>query len=129
MQTPPDRKRRLYRALDAFFLPMHDPDLNHTNPTLWDYLHWNILEEAPVSSGARDFVLDLQTLGIAPNDWRDRHSRPLLEAAAQWNYVALFKWLVERGCEVRGGLGKRLLMHAEAARYDRLAEYIRSLLP
>jgi hypothetical protein len=117
----------IQRSLDAFFLPMHDPDLNHTNPTLREYHHWNILEEAPVSSAARKFVLDLQTLDLKPQEWRDRHSRPLLESAAKWNYVSLVKWLVEQGCDFEG-IGEKLLRHAEGGRFKKLAAYIRSQL-
>jgi hypothetical protein len=127
MQIPDEIKRLAHRSLDTFFLPMHDPDIDHTNPTLPEYMHWNLLEEAPVSFAARHFVLDLQARGLEPRHWRDRHSRPLLESAVRWNYISLVKWLVCLGCDIRSD-GDRLLRHAKAANFNKLAAYIRSQL-
>ena len=82
--------------MDTFFLPMRNPRVEHGNPTLQEYFLWNNLELAPVSAAAKRFVLNLKKLGVPPDEWRDRNSRPLLYVATNWNYLALAKWLVSQ---------------------------------
>lgn len=124
-ETPADR-RRAQRLMDTFFLPMRDPLVDRGNPSLHDYFRWNRLEEAPVSAAARKFVFHLKRLGFKPDEWRDRQSRPLLLAAAKWNYVKLFKWLVAQGCSVMpDGLGRRLVDVARQNNSTILGNFIR----
>lgn len=117
--------------MEAFFLPLIDPTEDHANASLRAFFQRHMLARAPVSEAARRFVADLRALGWAPDEWRDRHARPLLVVAAQWNYVRLFKWLVAQGCSVAAtGYGPELLAYAqmlesrdlEAFIADRLAE-------
>jgi hypothetical protein len=64
-----------------------------------------------VSAAAKRFVYILEKLQVDPNEWRDRHSRPLLYIAAQWNYVELVKWLVHKGMSLlHEDIGVDLLM-------------------
>jgi hypothetical protein len=127
-KTPADR-RQARRKMDTFFVPMRDPLVDHTNPSLPDYFRWNHLEEAPVSAAARKFVLNLKKMGFKPDEWRDRHSRPLLLVAAQWNYVKLFKWLVAQGCSVQpDALGKQLVKTVRRRGYTVLGNFIREQL-
>jgi hypothetical protein len=115
--------------MDVFFFPMRDPLVEHGNPSLLEYLRWNMLETAPVSTAARKFVLGLEKFGKPPSEWRDRHSRPLLLVAAQYNYLELFKWLVRKGCSVNdSGMGPILMQHAKVSGFEKLGSYIQTQL-
>jgi hypothetical protein len=130
MMSKNDAKfRRDQRWMDMFFFPMRDPLVEHHNTKMIEYARWVLLENAPVSTAARKFVLDLQKAGVPPSDWTDRHGKPLLAIATRWNYVNLFKFLVSQGCDVNhNGLGKTLLFNAEVAGYKKLASYIKELV-
>jgi hypothetical protein len=118
-------ERQVQWHMDTFFLPMRDPFSEHKNTPLLEYLDWGLLERAPVSTAARKFVLNLEKMGIPPNEWRDMHTRPLLTVAAQWNYLSLFKWLVSKGCSLKHNrLGANLLDYVQSAGFKKLAQYI-----
>ena len=75
------------------------------------------------------FVHNLRKMGFEPDDWRDRHSRPLLLAAAQWNYVRLFKWLVGQGCSLKpDALGLKILDTVQRNGFEELAQWVEARL-
>ena len=124
MQYEPERLREDEALMYTWFVPMRNPRANHTNPSLQEYMLWNNLELAPVSFSARKYVHTLKKLGVAPDDWRDHFSRPLLVSAVSWNYVALVKWLVEQGCHFDAAL----VEYAYDKEFMALARYLRAAL-
>ena len=100
MQRDPVKLRSQERTMEAFYLPMRNPRVEHRNPSLLEYFQWNNLERAPVSAAAKRYVKNRQKLGIPPHAWRDQFSLPLLQVAVQSNYVALAQWLIAQGCNV-----------------------------
>ena len=75
------------------------------------------------------FVHNLRKMGFEPDEWRDRHSRPLLLAAAQWNYIRLVKWLVGQGCPLKpDAQGLNVLDTVQRNGFEELAEWVQARL-
>jgi hypothetical protein len=129
VQDEPKEIREAEVLMHTFFLPIRNPKVNHTNPTLQEYFRWNNLEIAPVSAAAKQYVHTLEMLGVPPSEWRDRYSRPLLYTATRWNYISLVKWLISKGCSVANeGFGNALVEMAEGMEFVKLAAYLRERL-
>ena len=123
------RLRNDEQLMYTWFVPMRNPRVNLTNPSLHEYMLWNNLELAPVSFSARKYVHTLRKLGVEADDWRDRFSQPLLLSAVKWNYVALVKWLIAQGCDVDApDLGDTLVEIADKKEFKTLAKYLRQQL-
>eukprot|EP00892_Ulva_mutabilis_P002985 jgi/Ulvmu1/12688/UM094_0046.1 len=98
---------------DLFFLPLLNPASTLHNLPMPDFLRSHVLETAPVSDAARRHVRALRARGIAPREWRDAWSQPVLAVTVQNNYVALAAWLVQQGVPLqRDETGLALLEHA-----------------
>lgn len=98
-----------------FFLPLINPTKDLGNVALSEFVRSHVLEVAPVSDAARAHIERLRRRGVAPADWRDAWSQPVLAVAVRSNYVALAAWLLAQGAPLLPDTaGLALLQHAEA---------------
>lgn len=80
-----------------FFYPLVNMSTDIGNTEILDFIRMHTLEYAPVSDAARNHIEKLKAMGMKPEEWRDFYSRPVLQVAVAYNYLALAKWLVEEG--------------------------------